>query len=437
MNKIASRKKWSLKIRQDVLLRCFFRCTRPGCNNLAQDLHHVVLWSKGGSDLSSNIIGLCKKCHIEVHTRTQPVYHAERDNWLSPLAEANLWLAQQIENCPVRLDNITRSVLFEEVEKATCSLDAMNHHSQAIYSRNHWCTYEVFLKAAWAFLCEEKRDSNLVAAVLLLKMVQLYRRRPGKEYQKAAQKHLLKLKSLLSALDNSVESNWIRGVVGYEEAYIAFLRGATSIDTEALFRASENLEKLYGRKIGLFVSRAQMIVARMRRLALSGSHIVSNQNDLLKIQDNLSGYSDGLSKSWVDYSIPVHLAYGDLVQGKNKKAEERIAGLASQGVATSLWYRGVARLRMGELAIGTTDLVEARRAFYRDGQSERRSNLLVALGDAFILAERKEDARSAYSEALKQPEAMDNYDARQVARVRILNLNEGQYINNPTDIYFS
>jgi len=437
MDKIVSRKKWSLKIRQDVLLRCFFRCTRPDCNELAQDIHHVVLWSKGGSDSSFNIIGLCKKCHIEVHARTKPVYHAESDSWLSPLDEAKLWLAQQMESCPARLDDITRSTLFNEVEKATRSVDDMTHHSQAIYSRNHWCTYEVFLKAAWAFLREEKRDSSLVAAVLLLKMVQLYRRRPGKEYQKAAQKHLLKLKSLLSSLDNSVKSSWIRGVVGYEEAYMAFLRGATSIETEALFRASEELEKLYGRKIGLFVSRAQMLVARMRRLAHSGSHIASNQNDLLRIQDYLSGYSDGLSKSWVDHSIPVQLAYGDLVQGKNAKAEERITALASQGAASSLWYRGVARLRMGELAIGAADLVEARRAFYRDGQTERRANLLVALGDAFILAGRKEDARGAYSEALKQPEAMDNYDARLVARVRILNLDEGRYISNPTDIYFS
>lgn len=38
------------------------------CGSSIEHIHHVVPRSKGGSDMSGNKIGLCKRCHTEVHT---------------------------------------------------------------------------------------------------------------------------------------------------------------------------------------------------------------------------------------------------------------------------------------------------------------------------------------------------------------------------------
>lgn len=38
------------------------------CGSSIEHIHHVVPHSKGGNDTISNKVGLCKRCHIEVHT---------------------------------------------------------------------------------------------------------------------------------------------------------------------------------------------------------------------------------------------------------------------------------------------------------------------------------------------------------------------------------
>jgi len=87
---------------------------------------------------------------------------------LKPVDAARHWLARQIAGCPTRLDGVRRSKLFQEVEAATSLVDSMDHHSLAIYDSNHWCSYEVFLKAARRLLSEEGRLDSTVGAVVLI-----------------------------------------------------------------------------------------------------------------------------------------------------------------------------------------------------------------------------------------------------------------------------
>ncbi len=181
------RKRWSQGTRSEVLLRCFFRCTSPGCLKLAADLHHGVLHSTGGSDFPDNIIGLCGECHKWVHGSKEREQVARR------------WLADQIENCPVRIDNVTRSALFEEVIKATKSVVEMREHTNSVYRSDSWNAYEVFLKAAWEFLKLEGRTYGRTASVLLYHFVNLYRRRPGIRYNRAAVRFLKQLKATYKA----------------------------------------------------------------------------------------------------------------------------------------------------------------------------------------------------------------------------------------------
>jgi hypothetical protein len=83
-----------------------------------------------------------------LHAERTPTFYDDERGWLAPVEAAKLWLARQLQYCPVRLDRIQRSALFEEVEAAVKSVDHMIYHKQAIHDSNHWCSYEVFLKAA-------------------------------------------------------------------------------------------------------------------------------------------------------------------------------------------------------------------------------------------------------------------------------------------------
>ena len=96
--------RWPIKTRKNVLLRCFFRCTWPGCLNLASDMHHVILRSEGGSDAHDNVIGFCQTCHRRAHNDKSLIYDDELNCWLEPLDMAKRWLARQIQQGPLRLD---------------------------------------------------------------------------------------------------------------------------------------------------------------------------------------------------------------------------------------------------------------------------------------------------------------------------------------------
>ncbi len=430
------RKRVSLGTRKDVLLRCSFRCTWPGCLNLAADLHHLILRSKGGRDAHDNLIGLCRPCHKRVHYDNCQIYDAELDRWLKPLDAAKCWLARQMQHCPVRLDEVRRSILFEEVEHAIESTESMIHHSQAIYNSYHWSAYEVFLKAAWGYLSDNSQVNSRLGAILLLKMVQLYRRRPGQAFQKAARRKLVQLKSLLPSLGKSDHVSWMRGVVGYEEAYMRFLEAAGNKSTEKLFESSAELEQHCGRRIGHLVSKAQMAVSGIRGTSGIGADLEKQRVKLLTAQNEMASIEGPLSESWVNLSIPVHLAYIDLVQQRYDEVIHAMVPMAKKGVGAALWYSGIAKIRSGEEENRLADLERAPRRYYQDCVTEHRTALLVGFGDAHALSDNHTDAKAAYAEAVRQPANMDNQEAIKIARRRLDAMSLGRVIRSHDDIYF-
>lgn len=341
--------------------------------------------------------------------------------------------------CPVRVDNAARNQLFEEVQAATRSVDHMLYHGQAVYDRNQWCAYDVFLKAAWAYLVENGSQDRRVASVLLLKMVQLYRRRSGREHVRAAGGYLAKLKNLLAEVEGPTRIDWLRGIVAYEEAYLGFLADAASYATEMLFRQSEELERSYGRKRGLLVSKAQRVVATMRQDASRGAvdGLKRAQAELRGVRDELAGDVHALAQSWVQSNIPVHCAYAEVARGRHHAAIAAVRALADSGSGSALWYSGVAKAREGDMESGTKDLEAARRAFYRNSRAEGFGSLLVALGDAYCLAGRRDDAVKTYTEATRQPPGMDNKASICAAGARLVRLECGRAIGGPEDIYWN
>jgi hypothetical protein len=352
-----------------------------------------------------------------LHRENRQTVFIEGRGHLTPLEAARHWLAQQIESCPVRLDQIRRSMLFSEVEAAVTSIDNMNYHSQAISDSNHWCNYEVFLKACWRYLHETSRSETTLGAVVLLKMIQLYRRRPGVAYQKAALKQLDRLLRLLRG--PSTRDGWLLGVTVYEQAYMKFLTSAPSHETETAFRESVMFEIKYGRPVGQFISHAQGRVAALRRGIRTGSNIELHITEFRKIGDQLSSIGGGLADYWALQNIPIHLAYADLRRGRYAAVVDSMKEFVAKGDTNALLYTGIAMLRSNEKVSAVQLLVDARRGFYREQRSEGRSGLLVALGDAYQMTGQPSDARKVYEEAIKQPLHMDNAEAIKVAIQRI------------------
>jgi len=56
---------WPWK-RYKVLVRDSFKCQNSP-NHLAQEVHHIVPLSRGGTNKMSNLVSLCKRCHIACH----------------------------------------------------------------------------------------------------------------------------------------------------------------------------------------------------------------------------------------------------------------------------------------------------------------------------------------------------------------------------------
>jgi hypothetical protein len=347
----------------------------------------------------------------------KPVDAARR--WLANQLTARHWLAQQLEECPIRLDPVLRSSLFQEVEAATASLDGMYHHSEAIRDSNHWCNYEVFLKAAWTYLCANRRAKSRIGAVVLLKMVQFYRRRPGRVYQRAAAQRQRDLQDLLETLGPEARTRWLEGIAAYEEAYMSFLMASSSQATEDVFLKSVNLESKYGRPLGELISLAQSYVVGIRRVGAPPQELEKKMRELARVQDNLASIRGPLANSWIEESVPAHMAYANLALGRHSDAAGLVAALVEKGYSSAMWYMGLALARDGAIAEGIKQLEAARKAFYRDQRAEGRAAVLVGLGDAYQIAGRREDALAAYGEALRQPVHMDNAVSIKAAKLRL------------------
>ena len=54
--------------RREMIRRDGYCCSTPGCSNhLWLEVHHVVLYSRKGKTIGSNLVTLCSRCHKNVH----------------------------------------------------------------------------------------------------------------------------------------------------------------------------------------------------------------------------------------------------------------------------------------------------------------------------------------------------------------------------------
>jgi hypothetical protein len=178
---------------------------------------------------------------------------------------------------------------------------------------------------------------------------------------------------------------------------------------------------------------AQSQVVAIRRGRASGLDLSVNIRILKETQDKLQAIGGGLADSWTNVNVPIFLAYTDLIVGDSPTAINALITLAESGNTSALWYRGIGLVRTGAIETGVIDLERNRRGFHRERRAEGRGALLVALGDAYQMLGRADDATSAYVEAGRQPIGMDNLDAVKVAKQRLSN--RGGSVMSPPNIF--
>ncbi len=364
-----NRRKWPLKTRRDVLLRCCFVCTAPGCENLASDLHHVELLSKGGSNEPSNLIGLCKYCHREVHG--------------SPEKEtiARQWLSDQIEAYPVRVSNVARNVLYEEILKATSSLETMLFHNRSVYNSNQWNAYEVFLKATWQYLCQQNKQRSDIGCVVLYHFVNLYRRRSGKRYNSAAIKKLAELQKTLNGIDDSRRIKWLESKILYHKGYLDYLINPTGNKALQLFEDSASLEAKQAQSAGHHINSAQSMVVRMRR----GENV---RDDLKQKLDALVAFKDVDSVRWWKQNIPIHIASVALAAHDYNYVHELVSPLVPdpklKGITEidwpgkALYVYAISLIEGGDFKGGKLALIRSRKTYLAHATAEGRAAVMVS-----------------------------------------------------------
>jgi hypothetical protein len=235
---------------------------------------------------------------------------------------------------------------------------------------------------------------------------------------------------LLGSCGSDERAEWLRGIATYEQAYIQFMTAPSAKSTEQVFEQSAAFETWWGRPLGRLISLSKAYDVRIRRASVD---LTSIMDELGRIRDALAPIRGPLARSWVETSLPVYLGYANLLLRKDAKVIEAVTAVADTGFGGALYYRGVARVRGGDLAGGTIDLEQARRAFYREQQSEGRAAVLVSQGDAYHLDGRRDEAHAIYGEALKQPAYMHNFAAIEAARQR---LKAGNHpVSSAADIY--
>ncbi|QMW68075.1 DUF222 domain-containing protein [Mumia sp. ZJ1417] len=83
------------KQRDAVRVRQEGRCAGPGCRHTSLDLHHVAWWHRdGGRTDLDNLVGLCRRCHVAVHTgrlEIRPDGHGGYTFWRT-LGRSDTWV---------------------------------------------------------------------------------------------------------------------------------------------------------------------------------------------------------------------------------------------------------------------------------------------------------------------------------------------------------
>ena len=62
------------KLRAKVFERDRFRCR--GCAKQAEEVHHIIFRSQGGTDEMSNLVAICRDCHDMAHGKRSGVLPA-------------------------------------------------------------------------------------------------------------------------------------------------------------------------------------------------------------------------------------------------------------------------------------------------------------------------------------------------------------------------
>lgn len=410
----------SYGIRRDVLLRNSFRCVLD-CDELAGDIHHVEPRARGGTDERANLLGLCDYHHKWVHKYEGVLCerHPDTGKLITRLDLAKYYLAKQIEKPGVRVSEIHRIELFQEVEKSTATPEDFWNQWHPVYNRNYWSAYDVFLKAAWNHLREHGANCSPVGAMILYRRLWLYRRRSGKFG--AARSMEKRLTTLLNDLrDPSIE--WLRGKVEYELAYMDFMQTPFNPSVWRRFECSAYLEKKVGNKSGELVSHATALMVRMQ------AEKTPLFDDFLKVLDSLSEQSDPLANRWCKYNLPYLMAIGEVISGGERAmeklvsmlpdamghltAEDEMEALAKEVAGYHLWQQG-------EVERCVQMYESARTIKNRIGQAEGRSGVTVALGDAYACQGRWDDARRMWELAKGEAPEFLNRRSQQVALSRL------------------
>lgn len=54
-------------------LHKFPQCRVIGCEERATQAHHIILRSQGGDDVEDNLLPLCTECHVNAHSKGEPI----------------------------------------------------------------------------------------------------------------------------------------------------------------------------------------------------------------------------------------------------------------------------------------------------------------------------------------------------------------------------
>ncbi|CAN5397239.1 hypothetical protein BH09ACT10_BH09ACT10_06480 [soil metagenome] len=88
----------TVKQRQAVLARQHRICAAPGCKNTHLEIHHVVWYSEGGPTDLDLLVGLCRRCHLLIHSKRLFVFTDGHGGFEFDRIERTRWQhdAQQI-----------------------------------------------------------------------------------------------------------------------------------------------------------------------------------------------------------------------------------------------------------------------------------------------------------------------------------------------------
>lgn len=416
------KKRISYTVRKEVILRCFFRCTYRDCTDIAEDLHHVLLESKGGSTEAPNLLGLCKRHHKWVHGSQigdDELDVVPKDETRYKMAE--LWLAEQIDHCNARLDGETRVAMLNEIRFGMSSPPAFFNHTVSVRNRYHWRTYEIFLKAALQYNREMGNRDPAIVCTILYRLAELYRRRPG--HQSAASRVIGRFRRTVNAVRPKGFRAWLEAKIKFEEAYLAYMADFGSERTRHLLNLAVWLAKGQEMILEALITKAIMEVAEMRAGADIGDRLFRLQ-DRLVTEAERKTETAAHAQTWAYEQIPIHVAH-NLLALERKGIIEALGALThNKDNMLAAYVAGVAYMDDGNYEKGIESLKVAKNLYFNFGQSEGRASVLVTLGDAYsMLGDRTESIRW-YTNAARQAPQTDNSAAVDTARDRLSNLSK-------------